>query len=175
MPHRYFRVLLVLLPTLGVSGTLLTTSGAGEITLRPMPPFHRSENTCLSVYYDGNSSYWLNSCSHAVSVRWDDPDKCRNWSCLAEIRRLHVPPQQYRGMLGGVSVPARSTPATCLPAAAEYNDGWGRITLRRSFQKPLEARYPGKPKSRLRSSFCPGYRPPACSRLHWQTIPSVQA
>jgi hypothetical protein len=64
---------------------LATPCAAAEVTLRPMPPFQRSEKTCLSVYYDGDAAYWFNHCTHAVSVRWDDEAKCRNWSCQSEI------------------------------------------------------------------------------------------
>jgi hypothetical protein len=58
---------------------------AGDITLRPMPPFHRSDATCLTISDDGDTSYWLNHCSYAVSVRWTDEAKCQNWSCTVEI------------------------------------------------------------------------------------------
>ena len=56
-----------------------------SIPLRPMPPFQRSEKTCLSVYYNGTEAYWLNHCTYSVTVRWDDDAKCQNWSCLDEV------------------------------------------------------------------------------------------
>lgn len=55
------------------------------IPLRPMPPFHRSEKTCLSVYDNGAEAYWFNSCEYSVAVRWDDDAKCQHWSCLDEV------------------------------------------------------------------------------------------
>jgi hypothetical protein len=55
------------------------------IPLRSMPPFRRSEKTCLSVYYNGTAAYWLNHCAYSVTVRWDDEAKCRNWSCVDEV------------------------------------------------------------------------------------------
>jgi hypothetical protein len=58
---------------------------AGEITLRPVPPFHRSEKTCLSIAHDGDTAYWLNHCPYPVSVRWNDEAKCQNWSCVVEV------------------------------------------------------------------------------------------
>jgi|SRR5579871_6337228 hypothetical protein len=55
------------------------------IPLRTIPPFHPRQDTCLSVYYNGATAYWLNHCPYAVSVRWDDEAKCRNWSCVEEV------------------------------------------------------------------------------------------
>jgi hypothetical protein len=75
--------LLVMLP-LAICNFAVPCFG-GEIVLRPMPPFHRSEQTCLSVYHDGETDYWLNHCSYQVSVRWSDEAKCRNWTCVAEV------------------------------------------------------------------------------------------
>ena len=58
---------------------------AGDIPLRPMPPFHRTETTCLTITDDGDTTYWLNHCSYEVSVRWTDEAKCQNWSCTVEV------------------------------------------------------------------------------------------
>lgn len=60
-------------------------SAAGEIPLRTMPPYQRSNKNCLSIHYDGDTAYWLNHCSYPVSVRWDDEGKCQNWSCVDEV------------------------------------------------------------------------------------------
>jgi hypothetical protein len=77
-----FLIFLVLLSSIDI---LATRSVVAEIALRTMPPFHRSDRTCLSVHYDGPAAYWLNNCSYTVSVRWDDDGKCQNWSCQDEV------------------------------------------------------------------------------------------
>lgn len=58
---------------------------ADQIPLRTMPPFHRSDKTCLSIHYDGDAAYWLNHCPYPVAVRWDDEAKCQNWGCQDEV------------------------------------------------------------------------------------------
>jgi len=82
MQRKYWSILVAM----SVASSIVAQSCvAGEITLRPMPPYHRSDKTCLSVYYDGPDAYWLNHCTYSIAVRWDDEAKCRNWSCQDEI------------------------------------------------------------------------------------------
>lgn len=76
------RRILLLVTCLAATPCIAADAG---IPLRSMPPFRRSEKTCLSVYYNGTAAYWLNHCAHSVSVRWDDEAKCQNWSCLDEV------------------------------------------------------------------------------------------
>ena len=78
----YFRIAAALLLATSLTGP---PCFAGDITLRPMPPFHRTETTCLTIADDGDTAYWLNHCSYLVSVRWNDEAKCRNWSCTVEV------------------------------------------------------------------------------------------
>jgi hypothetical protein len=73
--------ILVLLMAFAVPGP----SGAADSTFRTLQPFHRSEQSCLSLEYDGSGTYWLNHCSHPVTVRADDPGKCVKWGCLEEV------------------------------------------------------------------------------------------
>ena len=47
----------------------------------PLPP----NETCLTVRHDGAITYWLNHCPYAVTVRWNDDGKCRDWGCQSEI------------------------------------------------------------------------------------------
>ena len=79
---RYVRVTFLLI---GFVPATLCGAADDSIQLRPMPKFHRSEKTCLSVYYNGAAAYWLNQCEYSVAVRWDDEAKCKNWSCLADV------------------------------------------------------------------------------------------
>jgi len=80
MQPRCFLILFLL-----VAGVVAMPCIAAEITLRPILPFHRSDEACLNVYYDGDAAYWLNHCPYPVSVRWNDEAKCRNWSCIDEV------------------------------------------------------------------------------------------
>jgi hypothetical protein len=78
-------IVLMVMASLLAASALATPSAADQIPLRTMPPYQRSDKTCLSIHYDGAAAYWLNHCSYPVSVRWDDEDKCQNWSCLDEV------------------------------------------------------------------------------------------
>jgi len=55
------------------------------IPFRAVPSLQHSENACLSIYYNGDAAYWFNQCPYDIAVRWDDENKCQNWSCTAEI------------------------------------------------------------------------------------------
>lgn len=65
---------------------LVTTPGVADdsIPFHPLVPFQPG-GKCLSIYSAGETAYWLNHCSYPISVRWDDNDKCKNWSCLDEV------------------------------------------------------------------------------------------
>jgi hypothetical protein len=79
---RYMRIIFLLVV---FSAATPCVAADDSIPLRPMPQFHRSEKTCLSVYYNGAAAYWLNQCEYSIAVRWDDEATCKNWSCLAEV------------------------------------------------------------------------------------------
>jgi hypothetical protein len=70
---------------LSIICALAAPGRSSEDSFRAMPSWQRSEKACLSIGYDGTASYWLNHCSHAVTVRWIDEAKCPNWSCVDEI------------------------------------------------------------------------------------------
>src|SRR5579863_4321333 len=74
-----------LMAALLATSLFAASAAADSIPLRTMPPYKRSEKTCLSIHYDGDAAYWLNHCPYPVSVRWDDEAKCRNWSCQDEV------------------------------------------------------------------------------------------
>jgi len=68
------------------AGAVVATPGRADdgIPFRPVVPFQPG-GKCLSIYSAGAGAYWLNHCPYPIAVRWDDNDKCKNWSCLDEV------------------------------------------------------------------------------------------
>ena len=85
MLSNHLKEAVLVLGFLAVQG--IGTAAADDAVRHPregIPPLQPSE-TCLTVHHDGLSTYWLNHCPYAVTVRWNDDGKCRDWSCQSEI------------------------------------------------------------------------------------------